>query len=194
MAQLIDFKVGFSCNNKCIHCVVSDKYSENDLSLGQIKRLIDNYISQYGKIKLTLTGGEVTIRKDYCQLMQFVKTKIDEGYIEFVDIQTNGRLLSKNSVLECTVPIIDFYLIALHGDNPNIHDSITRSRGSFEETIQGLYKLSKRVPTNVIAIQTVINRHNYKTLKNIYKFVHTKLGISEFNITFPYIIINCYID
>ena len=78
MAQLIDLKVGFSCNNRCIHCVVSDKYSEKNLSLEEIKRLIEYYISQYGSIKLTLTGGEVTIRKDYCQLMQFVELKKDQ--------------------------------------------------------------------------------------------------------------------
>ena len=79
MAQLIDLKVAFSCNNNCIHCVISDKTQEKDLSLEQIKELVNGYIKQYGEIQLTLTGGEVTIRKDFTQLMEFVKEKKLEG-------------------------------------------------------------------------------------------------------------------
>lgn len=186
MAQLIDLKVGFSCNNKCIHCVVSDKYSEKDLLLAEIESLIENYIAQYGRISLTLTGGEITIRKDYCQLMHFLKNKKDQGDIEFIDIQTNGRLLSKDKVLECTIPVVDFYLIALHGNTAEIHDSITLSKGSFAETTQGLHKLIQKVNNNTIAIQTVINRNNYKILKNIYRFAYDEFGIQEYNITFPH--------
>ena len=55
----------FSCNNNCIHCVISDKFSEKDLTLQEIKKIIDNYIKKYGTIQLTLTGGEITIRKDF---------------------------------------------------------------------------------------------------------------------------------
>ncbi len=186
MAQLIDFKVGFSCNNKCLHCVVSDKYLEKDLSLKKIKDLIVNYINQYGKIKLTLTGGEVTFREDYCDLMHFLKDRKEEGYIEYIDIQTNGRLLSNDKILECTVPIVDFYLIAIHGNTATIHDTITSSSGSFLETVQGLQKLVKKIDIKTIAIQTVINKINYKYLQEIYSFLHTEFGIVEFNITFPH--------
>ena len=41
MVQLVDLKVGFSCNNNCIHCVISDKFSERDLTLQEIKIIID---------------------------------------------------------------------------------------------------------------------------------------------------------
>ena len=75
MAQLIDLKVGFSCNNNCIHCVISDKTKEKDLSLEQIKELVNGYIEQYGEIQLTLTGGEVTIRKDFIQLWIMLKKR-----------------------------------------------------------------------------------------------------------------------
>ena len=93
MAQLVDLKVGFTCNNNCIHCVISDKFSERDLTLLEIQDLINGYIEQYGTIQLTLTGGEITIRKDFLDIMRFVQQKKYEGLITFVDMQTNARML-----------------------------------------------------------------------------------------------------
>jgi len=186
MAQLIDLKVGFACNNNCIHCVVSDKKSESDLSYKAIKELIEDYIVKYSVISLTLTGGEITFRNDYGKIMRFVKEKKDKGLITFVDIQTNGRMLSNDRVLDKTIDVVDFYLIALHSSNPNIHDYITSSPGSFDETTMALSKLAKKVNVNSIAIQTVISKKNYKGLKDTYKFVHENYGIMECNITFPH--------
>lgn len=192
MAQLIDLKVGFSCNNHCIHCVISDKTDENDLTLDEIKKMIDKYIERYGKIQLTLTGGEVTIRKDFFELMNFIKNRKENGKITFVDVQTNGRMLSNDDRQKAAEDVIDFYLIALHCDLPKIHDSITMAKGSFIQTTNAIRKISTSVGKEKIAIQTVINRKNYQRLKNIYKFVHDEFGLTEFNITFPHPIGLCY--
>ena len=192
MAQLIDLKVNFTCNNHCIHCVISDKINERDLNLDQIRTMIDKYIERYVKIQLTLTGGEVTIRKDFFELMNFIKSRKENGKITFVDLQTNGRMLSYDDRQKAAEDVIDFYLIALHCDIPKIHDSITMAKGSFEQTTRAIYKIANSVGSEKIAIQTVINRKNYQRLKYIYRFAHDEFGITEFNITFPHPIGVCY--
>ena len=116
MAQLVDLKVGFSCNNNCIHCVISDKISEKDLTLSEIKALIDNYISEYGVIQLTLTGGEITIRKDFSDIMDFVRQRKNEGKISFVDMQTNAGMLQKEGLAKIACKVVDFFLVALHSN------------------------------------------------------------------------------
>lgn len=186
MAQQVDLKVGFSCNNRCIHCVVSDKISEKDLSLEDIENIIENYISKYDRINLTLTGGEITCRSDFDKIIQLVKRKKDAGLIEYVDMQTNGRMLSQDKLLNETIPVVDFYLVALHSYNPRIHDHITSVPGSYAQTTLALSKLSQKVDIGSIAIQTVISKSNYKELKDTYKFVHEEYGIRECNITFPH--------
>jgi sulfatase maturation enzyme AslB (radical SAM superfamily) len=118
--------------------------------------------------------------------MQFIKIKKEAGFIEFVDMQTNGRMLSQDKILKETIPIVDFYLIALHSNSPETHDYITSIPGSFSETTLALSKLSKKIDIKKIAIQTVISKANYKNLKKTYKFVHETYGISECNITFPH--------
>lgn len=186
MAQLVDLKVGFTCNNNCIHCVISDKFSERDLTLLEIQDLINGYIEQYGTIQLTLTGGEITIRKDFVDIMRFVQQKKNEGLITFVDMQTNARMLHKEDLAIAACSVVDFFLVALHSYNAETHDNITRSKGSFNQTTQALSNLIQFAGKDKIAIQTVINRKNYTQLKQIYKFVYETFGIKECNITFPH--------
>lgn len=186
MAQLVDLKVGFTCNNNCIHCVISDKFSERDLTLLEIQDIINGYIEQYGTIQLTLTGGEITIRKDFVEIMNFVQQKKSEGLITFVDMQTNARMLHKEDLAKVACSVVDFFLVALHSYNADTHDSITRSKGSFIQTTKALQNLIKFAGRDKIAIQTVINRKNYTQLKQIYSFVNETFGIKECNITFPH--------
>lgn len=186
MAQLVDLKVGFSCNNDCIHCVISDKVHEKDLSFQEIQNLIQEFIDKYGEIQLTLTGGEITIRKDFFDIMSFIKKKKDENKIVFVDMQTNGRWLSFEDRAKSASEVVDFFLIALHSNKPEIHDSITRSKGSFEQTTQGIRNVVNYAGKDKIAIQTVINSVNISCLKDIYRYVNEEFGIKECNITFPH--------
>lgn len=191
MAQLVDLKVGFSCNNNCIHCVISDKLTERDLNLQEIKDIIDGYISEYSTIQLTLTGGEITIRKDFVDIMAYVKQRKDEGKITFVDMQTNARMLYKDELARIAATTIDFFLVALHSCHMDIHDSITRSKGSFLQTTEAISNLIKYAGKEKIAIQTVINKKNYTHLKDIYRYVYETFGIKECNITFPHPIGRC---
>lgn len=186
MAQLVDLKVGFSCNNNCIHCVISDKFSERDLSLQEIKNIIDGYITEYETIQLTLTGGEITIRKDFADIMAYVQQKKNEGKITFVDMQTNARMLYKEELARIAADTVDFFLVALHSSHAEVHDNITRSRGSFSQTTAAIKNLISYAGKEKIAIQTVINKKNYTHLKDIYKFVYETFGIKECNITFPH--------
>ena len=186
MSQWVDLKVGFTCNNRCIHCVVSDKTNERDLTFEEIQQLLQDYIQEFGTIQLTLTGGEITIRKDFEKIIAYVSQLKKEGKITFVDMQTNARMLSKDEVLKPTIGVVDFFLVALHGFEPLTHDSITQVRGSFEQTTTALGKIVEATDPNSVAIQTVINRKNYKNLRRIYQFVYETFGIKEFNITFPH--------
>ncbi len=186
MAQLVDLKVGFSCNNNCIHCVISDKFAERDLTLQEIKKIIDDYIDEYGTIQLTLTGGEISIRKDFSAIMDYVQQKKRDGLITFVDMQTNARMLYKEELAQIAARTVDFFLVALHSDKADVHDSITRAKGSFHQTTAAISNLIRFAGKEKIAIQTVINKKNYTHLKDIYAYVYETFGIKECNITFPH--------
>ncbi len=86
---------------------------------------------------------------------------------------TNGRLLAYFS--HCMGLIksgINKFIIS-HGPATSIHDSLTRTPGSFAQTVQGLRNLSnlKKVYSIELNTSTAITKINCKYLKNILKFL-----------------------
>ena len=79
-----DLKVGFSCNNKCVHCVIEDKAKYRDLYTQEIFDIIKNEVKDED---ITLTGGEPTIRNDFLDILKFIKNNTNSKII----LQTNGR-------------------------------------------------------------------------------------------------------
>lgn len=78
------------CNLCCEHCYVSadDTYSHYELS--KIKASI-SLAKEKGAIRLTLTGGEFLMRRDYKDIVEYA---VDIGYRNIYFI-TNGILLNK---------------------------------------------------------------------------------------------------
>ena len=78
-----DLKVGYSCNNRCKHCVIDDskdkliERKENiDLTTEECIFLINKAVD-LGTKYIVLTGGEVSIRKDFPDLLR--KTKYNSS-------------------------------------------------------------------------------------------------------------------
>ncbi len=186
MSQTVDIKVGFSCNDKCVHCVVADKRSEPDLTTQEVRDVVEQYIRQYSEISIVLTGGEVTYRHDYLDILRFLKSLKDGGYVQSVELQTNGRMLSDERLLDQTVSVVDHYLVALHSGVAEVHDAVTRRPGSFAETTRGLALLARFVDLPAIVIQSVISKINHRHLRTIYPLIRNEYGITESNITFPH--------
>ena len=126
--------------------------------------------------------------------MDYVQQKKADGSITFVDMQTNARMLYKEELAEIAAKTVDFFLIALHSNRADVHDSITQSKGSFIQTTTAISNLIRFAGKEKIAIQTVINKKNYTHLKDIYAYVFETFGIKECNITFPHPIGVCMSD
>jgi len=186
MTQSVDLKVGFRCNNDCVHCVVADKRAEPDLSTQEIRDVVAQYVRQYSEVSIVLTGGEVTYREDYVEILHFLRSLKDSGHVRTIELQTNGRRLSDKALLAETVAVVDHYLVALHSGVAESHDAITSCPGSFLETTRALSHLVDAVERSAIVIQTVISRQNHGLLCTIYPFVRDEYGITECNMTFPH--------
>ena len=89
--MLFDLKVGTSCNNSCIHCVVGDEImaNNNNLSFKEIKDILVNNINNIDTLQLT--GGETTIRPDFLDILKYAKNELG---IKKIILQTNGRMFS----------------------------------------------------------------------------------------------------
>lgn len=180
----VDLKVGYSCNDACVHCVVDDfrdalrqhKQSQ-DKTFAELESELRDARARCDYV--IITGGEPTIRTDFVQLMQLAH---DLGYA--ILVQSNGRRLS-DRVLATELASIprSTYCIALHGATDELHDTITRRPGSFAQTVQGIRNLCE-LGMPVIG-KIVLSRLNYMVVPDICKQLMT-LGAKSVSIAFPH--------
>jgi MoaA/NifB/PqqE/SkfB family radical SAM enzyme len=181
-----DIKVGYSCNNNCVHCVVAPIKKDLikrrkiiDSTTEEVKKFIDE-AKKRGSNAIVLTGGEVTIRNDFNELVKYtIKNDL------LLNIQTNARILSRPEKLDFLtgLPPITF-VVAVHGHNDKIHDSITRSSHSFRQTVDAITSL-KKYSNAIIHGKLVISKINRDCIVKTVEFL-ASLGIKKITIAFPH--------
>ena len=177
-----DLKVGFSCNNNCIHCVVAGKRKTRDLDTQEIKSIIKKRPQEDC---IGFTGGEPTIRKDFIELARYAKKK---GYR--VELQTNGTRFSDYNFAKEISNYMDNILIAIHSYKKSVHNKIVQREGMYEKTIKGFKNIVKLKITH--STQTVISKLNADHLKETYDFIQSISPGCRMQMTFPHPMGNAY--
>ena len=155
------------CNLHCEHCYWWLNRKENDdLSLDDWKKIIDEKFKKNHVFIVTVVGGEPMMRKDVVEL--FTKE-----FPKRACVVTNG-----------TYPIphlkdIYFYWISIDGDNKT-HNEI-RGDGAWEKTRKNVldYVKSSKNAWKDIWITMTINSKNYKTIPQViedWKDYSNKIG------------------
>jgi len=167
---MVDWPLTFKCNNNCISCInnleMAEKLKVGNPSEETIKKVIDSV--KPGET-LGLTGGEPTIRKEFFKFLKYAKEK--DPYMN-VFIVSNGRMFCYDEFVSKMVGIGLKNLkigIALYGHKREIHDAITRTPGSFKQTLKGIRNLIKAgIP---IELRVIISTINYKHLEDMAKYI-----------------------
>jgi len=172
----VDIKTGFICNNNCRFCVQADNKLKGNRSLEEIKKDLEDSRKRCDGV--VLTGGEVTIREDFLEIVKYAK---ELGY-KIIQIQTNGRMLSSLDLCRKTIEAgATEFSPSLHGFCREQHDYLTRAPGSFSQTvnaIKNLKSLGLYVLTN-----TVVVKSNYRDLPKIARLL-VKLDVDQFQFAF----------
>ena len=182
MTKIADIKIGYACNDECIHCVVEElrksaNLKKEFLSTAKYKEEISNQKKQ-GVDLIVLTGGEPTIFKDFFDILKFIK----ENNLK-IHIQSNGRKFSNFDFAKNANEYITSYEIALHGPNKEIHEKITQTPGSFEETVLGLKNLVKL--NAKIEGKIVLSKYNYSYLVETLS-LYKELGVKFVTVAFAH--------
>ncbi len=172
----LDLKTGFLCNNNCLFCVQADNKLKGNRPFSELKKDLED--SRKHCDEVVLTGGEVTIRKDFLEIVSYAK---ELGYRN-IQIQTNGRMFSDIEFCKRAIAAgATEFSPALHGYTAEQHDFLTQAKGSFKETVKGIINL-KRLGAHVIT-NTVIVKPNYRNAKEIAGLL-VKLGVDQYQLAF----------
>ncbi len=163
------FSVTGKCNLRCRHCY-SVHQQDHALSTEQVLRILDDLKSN-GTLALTLTGGEFFTRKDYRDILSYMcKNKFS------IKINSNGTYIDEKLVQELEkYPQLSHLHISLYSADSQIHDSITKVKGSYKKTIQAL-KLLKET-NKIIRINCSVMKSNADTYWSVKKEVGDVLQI-----------------
>lgn len=180
----MDIKLGYSCNDACVHCVVDDfrdvlraQGMRQDRSTEEYRRLLQESRSRGDSV--VFTGGEPTLRKDLADLLEFAR---DLGYQ--IQLQSNGRRFADGAFADRLSGIGRIvYVIALHGPEAAVHDAVTQRVGSYDETVRGIRNLVERRQT--ISGKIVISRLNFAVLPDTVRRL-SDLGVRAVSIAFPH--------
>jgi len=173
----VDIKTGFVCNNNCRFCVQAHKKPLGNRSTEDIKKDLDAAIKT-GCDSVVFTGGEVTIREDLVQLVAYAK----KLKFQTIQIQTNARALSYMKFCQQLIEAgANEFGPAIHGHTAKLHDFLTQSPGSFEQSTQAVKNL--KLLNQRIIINTVVVEPNYKFLPQIAKML-VNLGVDQFQFAF----------
>lgn len=174
----LDLKTGFLCNNNCLFCVQADNKLLGNRSFNDI--CYDLNIARENCDSVVLTGGEVSIRKDFFDILAFAKARDYKS----IQVQTNARMFSYYEFTKRSIASgMTEFAPALHGATKEIHDSLTQSPGSFDQVLSAI-KHVKSFNIKVIT-NTVITKSNYLSLPNIADLL-ISLKVDQFQLAFPH--------
>jgi len=158
------------CNNNCIFCMEEDRegrYENNSaMTPDRVRWILEQ---SAGAEEVCFTSGEPTTRPE---LPDFVALAKRLGYRR-ISVMTNGRRLSHlpYAALLAKAGMTRFY-ISIHGHTKRLHEGLTRTPESFEQTVAGLDSIAKLKRFGVeLHTSTVLTDRNLPHLLDIYRFL-----------------------
>ncbi len=179
--ERVDIKIGFGCNNHCHFCVQGDK--RNFCAAKDKKEIRDSLKEAHkkGKRQVIFTGGEPSLHPNFLELVRMARKM---GY-KTIQIQTNGRTFAyRDFCLKAIKAGVNQFSPALHGHNAKIHDFLTNSPGSFEQTVQGIKNLKSL--NQFLTTNTVVTTKNYRFLPQIAQLL-VNLDVDRFQFAFIHV-------
>jgi MoaA/NifB/PqqE/SkfB family radical SAM enzyme len=167
MLKYKEIFLGKDCNNRCVHC----SYRRQAQSKPDINTIISSLqspprlpLADGGRTdNILLYGGEPALRNDLFQIINAAK---ENGYRR-IKLLTNGRAFSDINFLYQTINAGCYlFEIKLWGSNPSLHDYLTQSPNSFEETISGLENLANLPYEKFVCVRIPVCKENYADVEN----------------------------
>lgn len=170
-ASMLHVLVGPTCNNHCRFCMEDDRARRQVHITGQTDADVRRMLADYaGRDEVLFTSGEPTLNP---HLPEYVALARELGY-RTVALISNGRRLAYPAYLATLLRAgLTKLTISIHGHEAALHDGLTRTKGSFEQTRAALENAGKAKERRslVLTTSTVITTKNLPHLEAIHAFL-----------------------
>jgi MoaA/NifB/PqqE/SkfB family radical SAM enzyme len=133
-------EVTWRCNLRCVHCYMGAYRSEPELSLVEIRRVIDELVDA-GCLRLLITGGEPLLRPDFREIYRYA---VQKGLL--LTLFTNGTLVDREiaAFLKDYPPVL--CEVSLYGASSASYGRVCGCPEAFEKALAGVDLLRAAVP------------------------------------------------
>ncbi|MGF7057373.1 radical SAM protein [Brassicibacter mesophilus] len=146
------------CNLKCMHCFKSCNIQQNDsIDYNTLIKALD-FLKQKS-LSLQLTGGEPMLHENFFDILRYSIKNFE------TTITTTGTMINAENIkyfegIKCIQ-------MSVYSNDPNIHDTITNTKGSFNKTMNGIEQAIKHGISAVIACLVI--KDNISKIEDLIK-------------------------
>jgi radical SAM protein with 4Fe4S-binding SPASM domain len=155
----VQLDLTYRCNERCVHCYL-DHDDQGEMTTAEIKHLLDQ-MADAGVFILTLSGGEIFVRKDFFEILEYARR------LTFcVKLKTNAILIREREAARIRDLGVESIQISIYSHRPEVHDAITLVRGSLRRSLDAMRFLKSQglrvIMANVLMIR---NMQDYSAVR-----------------------------
>jgi radical SAM protein with 4Fe4S-binding SPASM domain len=133
----IHLDVTYRCNERCVHCYL-DHDDHGEMTTSEIRDILQQ-LAEAGTFFLTLSGGEVLMRRDFFEILEYARD------LKFnVRIKTNGVMIRKSEARRMRDLGVEQIQVSIYSRRAEIHDAITKLPGSLKRSIEAIRLLKSQ--------------------------------------------------
>jgi radical SAM protein with 4Fe4S-binding SPASM domain len=154
----VHFDLTYRCNERCEHCYLEHE-GPDELTTAEIRALLDQ-LAEAGVFFLTISGGEPLLRPDCFEIITHARSL---GF--HVKLKTNALLIREREAALLRELNVDQIQVSVYSHRPEIHDAITKVRGSLRRTLAAIRRL--RLYGLRVTIANVLMRSNHQDREGV---------------------------
>jgi radical SAM protein with 4Fe4S-binding SPASM domain len=163
----VHLDVTYRCNERCVHCYL-DHDDHGEMTTSEIRDVLAQ-LADAGVFFLTLSGGEVLMRRDFFALVEHAR-----GLLFNVKVKTNGVMIREPEAKRLRELGVEQVQISVYSHRAEVHDAITKLPGSLKRTVEAVRFLKSQGLKVVIA--NVLMARNFGDHAGVMALAH-ELGV-----------------
>src|SRR5271169_4121067 len=141
----VQLDLTYRCNERCVHCYL-DHDDHGEMTTAEIKHLL-NEMAEAGVFILTLSGGEIFLRKDLFDLLEYARRTL----LFCVKVKTNAIMIREREAARIRDLGVESVQISIYSHRPEVHDAITLVPGSLKRSLDAVRFLKSQGLRVIIA-------------------------------------------
>ena len=176
----VHLDISSKCNENCIHCYIPNRNKNNIMDLALFEDILQQCIDMR-VLNITISGGEPMMNPNLIQMLEKCR---DANFS--INLLTNLNLLSDELLTVIASNPLLSVQTSLYSMNEEIHDSITKRKGSYRKTMDSIMLLwDNNIP---MQINCPIMKQNMTFYSDVIEWA-TSMNIES---SADYVLFGCY--